>query len=71
MLLERVFEIGGLVCVLLGAALLYAFVETGLGYLSLLSSGGISVGLGVLLWMTGRGARRQRLALLELPEPPR
>ncbi len=69
MLIERVFGIGGVICVALGFVLLYAFATTGASYPELLLSGGISVGLGVLLWMTGRKARQQRLALLELAEP--
>ncbi|MCI4358069.1 MAG: hypothetical protein L3J95_01135 [Thermoplasmata archaeon] len=66
MLIERVFDIGGAVCVGLGISLAYGFVATGMAYDELVLSGGLSAGFGVLFLRVGRAARRHRRELLQV-----
>jgi hypothetical protein len=66
MLIERVFDIGGAVCVGLGVSLAYGFVVTGMAYDGLVLSGGLAGGFGVLFLRVGRAARRQRRELLRV-----
>ncbi|HEV2167086.1 MAG TPA: hypothetical protein VGS23_08975 [Thermoplasmata archaeon] len=68
MLVERVFVLGGAVCLLMGGTLVGAFAWTGLLYFELLYSGGLSAGFGVLFLYVGKEAGRQRLELLKLGE---
>lgn len=67
-LVERVFVLGGAVCLLMGGTLVGAFAWTGLLYFELLYSGGLSAGFGVLFLYVGKEAGRQRLELLKLGE---
>lgn len=72
MLIERTFEIGGLLCwamaLLLGAALVVAgivAIDPATIVVPILFAG-----IGSLFLAVGRQARRDRLALLDAPRPP-
>jgi hypothetical protein len=68
MLPERVFEIGGVLCWMLGGALVYGFLAMGSPFLGFALSGGMCLGFGSLFVWIGWGARRDRRAFLRMAE---
>ena len=71
MLRERTFEIGGALCIAAGALLLAGFVlNTAWSLWGFIEAGGLLIGFGLLFLYVGRGSRRERLALLNAPQPP-
>lgn len=71
MLRERVFAIGGWLTIVAGALFLMAFVLNPSPLLAgVLPAGALLIGFGAFFLYVGRGARRERLQLLESPEPP-
>ena len=68
MLIERVFGIGGVLCVVLGAWLVVEFDLTGWAYFELVTSGAISAGFGVFFVYVGQQARQRRREPLRLGE---
>lgn len=71
MLRERIFEIGGALCIAAGALLLASFALNATWLLwGFIEAGGLLIGFGLLFVYVGRGSRRERLALLNTPQPP-
>jgi hypothetical protein len=68
MLIERVFAIGGLLCLAAGAWLAVETAIYGLVYFGWAEGAALFVGFGIFFLYVGRGARRQRRSLLELGE---
>jgi hypothetical protein len=68
MLIERVFTIGGLLCLAAGAWLAIETAIYGLVYFGWAEAAVLFVGFGIFFLYVGWGARRQRRALLELGE---
>ena len=72
MLRERVFAVGGWITIAAGLLFVVAFILNPSPLLAgVLPAGGLLVGFGAFFLYVGRGARRDRLRLLESPEPPR
>jgi hypothetical protein len=68
---ERIFEIGGGLCIVTGILLLAGFALNPTWLLwGFIEAGGLLIGFGVLFLYVGRGSRRDRLRLLESPKPP-
>jgi len=69
-LVERVFEIGGILLASTGAILLVEVLRSGLDLVLIgyLETGGILCGFGIFFSFVGRDARRARLALLRTGE---
>ena len=72
MLVETTFGVGGVLCVALGIALGAAYLAIGLTELDAasLAAPGLFVVMGAIFLWVARDARRSRLELLALGEPP-
>jgi hypothetical protein len=71
MLRERIFEIGGGLCIAAGILLLAAFGLNPTWLLwGFLEAGGLLIGFGVFFLFVGRGSRRERHRLLNSPQRP-
>jgi hypothetical protein len=71
MLPERIFTIGGVLTIAAGVLLVVAFVLSPVFlFYGPLEAGALLIGFGVFFIYVGRGARRDRRRLTDLPEPP-
>jgi len=71
MLPERVFALGGWLCVLAAALLVVAaLLNPNPFFWAMIETAGLFAGMGGFFVYVGRGARRDRRRLLDSPQPP-
>ena len=72
MLVERTFQIGGALMIIVAVLLAFAVLATGayLWTVNLLVAPALLAGFGIFFWRVGAEARSDRLALLSMGENP-